>query len=61
MGASNYHLVAILHFHDLAAIQAAFASADVTSVCACRVPRTPQSRPPDLLTRRERKYPAVWG
>jgi uncharacterized protein (TIGR02118 family) len=27
-GASNYHLVAILHFDDVAAIQAAFASAE---------------------------------
>ena len=27
-GASNYHLVAILHFDDVAAIQAAFASGE---------------------------------
>src|SRR5262249_50440885 len=27
-GASNYHLVAILHFDDVAAIQAAFASTE---------------------------------
>jgi uncharacterized protein (TIGR02118 family) len=28
MGASNYHLIAILHFDDVAAIQNAFASAE---------------------------------
>jgi uncharacterized protein (TIGR02118 family) len=28
MGSSNYHLVAILHFDDMAAIQSAFGSAE---------------------------------